>query len=122
MASFLAQNLKIDWRMGAEYFESVLVDYDTCSIYGNWAYNSTVGHDARNRYFNIIHQAEKYDTDGDYIRTWIPELKNVPKEFILEPHKMKPEQQTLFNVEIGNEYPKLMIDLNESYEEIKARD
>ncbi|MDZ7681220.1 MAG: DASH family cryptochrome [Fodinibius sp.] len=43
VASFLAQNLNIDWRMGAEYFESQLIDYDVCSNYGNWMYNSTVG-------------------------------------------------------------------------------
>lgn len=122
VASFLAQNLNIDWRIGAEYFESLLLDYDPCSNYGNWAYNPTVGHDPRNRYFNIINQAKKYDNNGDYVRTWIPELKNVPKEFIHEPHKMNPEQQALFNVEIGNDYPKPMINLDESYEEIKARD
>jgi deoxyribodipyrimidine photo-lyase len=122
VASFLAQNLNIDWRMGAEYFESVLLDYDPLSNYGNWAYNTTVGLDPRNRYFNIINQAEKYDTKGDFVKTWIPELKDVPGEFIHEPHKMNPEQQPLFGVEIGNKYPKPMINLEESYEEIKARD
>jgi deoxyribodipyrimidine photo-lyase len=122
VASFLAQNLNIDWRKGAEYFESLLLDYDPCSNYGNWAYNTTVGHDPRNRYFNIINQAEKYDNNGDYVRKWIPKLKDVPKEFIHKPHKMNPEQQTLFNIEVGNEYPKPMINLDESYEEIKARD
>lgn len=122
VASFLAQNLNIDWRMGAEYFESLLLDYDPCSNYGNWAYNSTVGHDPRNRYFNIINQAEKYDKKGDYVRKWIPELEKVSKEFIHEPHKMNPEQQTLHSVEIGDSYPKPMINLEESYEEIKARE
>ena len=122
VASYLAQNLNIDWRMGAEYFESLLLDYDPCSNYGNWAYNTTVGHDPRNRYFNIINQAKKYDKKGEYVRRWIPELKNVPQEFIHEPHKMNPEQQTLYSVEIGNNYPEPMINLEESYEEIKARD
>ena len=122
VASFLAQNLNIDWRMGAEYFESLLLDYDPCSNYGNWAYNTTVGHDPRNRYFNIVGQAQKYDTKGEYVRHWLPELKHVPQEFIHEPHKMNPEQQTLYSVEIGNTYPKPMINLEESYEEIKARD
>lgn len=122
VASFLAQNLNIDWRMGAEYFESVLLDYDPCSNYGNWAYNTTVGHDPRNRYFNIISQAEKYEKKGDFVRTWIPELKNVPGGFIHMPHKMNPEQRSLFDVGVVDEYPKPMINLDESYEEIKARD
>lgn len=121
VASFLAQNLNLDWRIGAEYFESKLLDYDPCSNYGNWAYNTTVGHDPRNRYFNIIKQSEKYDSNGEYIRNWIPELKDVPNEFIHEPHKMSSEQQELFNVQIGKNYPKPMINLEESYEEIRAR-
>ena len=121
VASFLAQNLNIDWRMGAEYFESLLLDYDPCSNYGNWAYNSTVGHDPRNRYFNIINQSKKYDKKGEYIRHWLPELENVPKEFIHEPHKMNPEQQTLHSVEIGESYPEPMLNLEESYEEVKGR-
>lgn len=122
VASFLAQNLNIDWRMGAEYFESMLIDYDPCSNYGNWAYNTTVGHDPRNRYFNIINQAKKYDKNGNFVRRWIPELSKVPDEFIQEPYKMNPEQQTLFGINIGKDYPKPMINLDESYEEIKARD
>jgi deoxyribodipyrimidine photo-lyase len=122
VASFLAQNLNIDWRMGAEYFESLLIDYDPCSNYGNWAYNTTVGHDPRNRYFNIINQAQKYDANGDFVRTWIPELNNIPDEYIHEPHKINSEQETLFDVEIGKDYPKPMINLEESYEEIKSRD
>jgi deoxyribodipyrimidine photo-lyase len=122
VASFLAQNLNIDWRMGAEYFESLLLDYDPCSNYGNWAYNTTVGHDPRNRYFNIIGQAQKYDAKGEYVRHWLPELKHVPREFIHEPHKMNPEQQSLYSVEFGKTYPTPMINLEESYEEIKARD
>ena len=122
VASFLAQNLNIDWRMGAEYFESKLIDYDVCSNYGNWMYNSTVGQDPRNRYFNIINQAEKYDKKGEYIRHWLPELSQVPKEFIHEPHKMSVEQQKLANVEIGTDYPEPMIDLEASYEEIRNRE
>jgi deoxyribodipyrimidine photo-lyase len=122
VASFLAQNLNIDWRMGAEYFESKLIDYDVCSNYGNWMYNSTVGQDPRNRYFNIINQAEKYDKKGEYVRHWLPELSEVPKEFIHQPHKMSIEQQKLANVELGTDYPEPMIDLEASYEEIRNRD
>jgi len=122
VASFLAQNLNLDWRMGAEYFESQLLDYDVCSNWGNWAYNATVGHDPRNRYFNIIGQAQKYDPKGEYVRHWLPELKHVPKEFIFEPHKMTPDQQTLFEAVIGDDYPKPMIDLEATYGEIRSRD
>lgn len=122
VASFLAQNLNLDWRIGAEYFESLLLDYDPCSNYGNWAYNATVGHDPRNRYFNIISQAGRYDKKGEFVRTWIDELKELPNEFVHEPWKMSVEQQSLFGVELGSDYPEPMLDLEESYKEIKGRD
>ena len=122
VASFLAQNLNIDWRMGAEYFESLLIDYDVCSNYGNWMYNSTVGQDPRNRYFNIVNQANKYDADGEYVKHWLPELKNVPDEHIHEPHKLTDEEQEGLGVIIGEDYPSPMLDLEASYREIRNRD
>lgn len=119
VASFLAQNLNFDWRWGAAWFESQLLDYDVCSNWGNWAYNATVGHDPRNRYFNILKQADNYDKKGEYVRTWIPELKHVPAEFVHEPSQMAPDQQKLFDVQIGHEYPLPMIDLEKSYVRIR---
>ena len=120
VASFLAQNLNFDWRWGAAYFESKLIDYDVCSNWGNWAYNSTVGHDPRNRYFNIVNQARKYDKKGEYLRRWLPELSELPSEFIHEPWKMTEDQQTLYETRLGEDYPQPMIDLEESYERIKS--
>jgi len=122
VASFLAQNLNFDWRWGAAWFESKLIDYDVCSNWGNWAYNATVGHDPRNRYFNIVGQARKYDKKGEYVRHWLPELKDLPSEFVHEPYKMTVDQQKLYGVKIGVDYPEPMIDLEKSYEDIKQRD
>lgn len=85
-------------------------------------YNSTVGQNPRNRYFNIINQAKKYDSKGKYVRHWLPELANIPQEFIHEPHRMALEQQKLAGAIIGEDYPKPMIDLEVSYQEIKNRE
>jgi deoxyribodipyrimidine photo-lyase len=71
VASYFAKQMKLDWRMGAEYFESLLIDYDPCSNYGNWAYVSGVGNDPRDRMFNVQGQAERYDADGAYRRYWL---------------------------------------------------
>jgi len=120
-ASFLSQNLDFDWRWGAAWFESQLIDYDVCSNWGNWAYNATVGHDPRNRYFNILNQAEKYDNQGEFVRYWIPKLKHVPAEYIHKPHQMDSGQQVLSGVEIGKDYPMPMIGLEESYKIIRNR-
>ncbi|XAR57619.1 (6-4)DNA photolyase [Bertholletia excelsa] len=81
VCSFLVRDMGIDWRMGAEWFETCLLDYDPCSNYGNWTYGAGVGNDPReDRYFSIPKQALTYDPDGNYVAFWLPELKALPKE------------------------------------------
>jgi deoxyribodipyrimidine photo-lyase len=72
VASYLVNDLKVNWQMGAEYFESQLIDYDTASNWGNWNYLAGVGNDPReDRYFNIANQAKQYDPHGEYVRHWL---------------------------------------------------
>ena len=72
VASYLARDMKIDWRMGAEWFEYLLLDYDPASNWGNWNYNTGVGTDPRlDRYFDPVRQAEKYDAQGRYRDHWL---------------------------------------------------
>ena len=78
VASYLAKHLGIDWRVGAEWYECMLVDYDAASNWGNWQYVAGVGNDPREgRIFNPVKQALDYDKKGEYVKTWIPELKGV---------------------------------------------
>ena len=72
VASYLCNDLKLDWRLGAAYFEEQLIDYDVCSNWGNWAYLAAVGNDPRdNRYFNIEKQAQTYDKNKKYRNLWL---------------------------------------------------
>ncbi len=72
VASYLINDLKVNWVMGAAYFESLLIDYDVYSNYGNWAYIAGVGNDPRkDRYFNIERQAKVYDAEGKYRALWL---------------------------------------------------
>ena len=71
VASFWAKEWQQDWRIGAAYFESVLIDYDVHSNYGNWIYNAGVGNDPRDRKFNIKRQTEMYDGKGEYQKLWL---------------------------------------------------
>jgi deoxyribodipyrimidine photo-lyase len=117
VASFLTKNLGIDWRMGAEWFESRLVDYDACSNYGNWNYTAGIGNDARNfRYFNIPKQSRDYDPEGHYLKHWLPELASIPVAKIHEPWKIDRKKQREYGIEIGKDYPKPVIDFWESIE------
>jgi deoxyribodipyrimidine photo-lyase len=71
-ASYLVDYLKLDWRLGAAWFEQELVDYDASSNWGNWAYIAGVGNDPRGkRVFNPERQAELYDPDGSYRKYWL---------------------------------------------------
>lgn len=71
VASYFAKELKLDWRIGAAYFESILIDYDVHSNYGNWLYVAGVGNDPRDRKFNVDLQAERYDSNGKFQRLWL---------------------------------------------------
>ncbi len=72
VASQLIYELNLDWRLGAAYFESRLVDYDVASNWGNWAYIAGVGPDPRGgRIFNLNEQAERHDPDRRYRSTWL---------------------------------------------------
>ncbi|KAL8358951.1 hypothetical protein RB601_008171 [Gaeumannomyces tritici] len=79
VASFLAKDLLIDWRMGERFFMEHLVDGDFASNNGGWGFAASVGVDPQPyfRVFNPLLQSEKFDPDGDYIRKWVPELRSV---------------------------------------------
>jgi deoxyribodipyrimidine photo-lyase len=107
VASFLVRDLKVNWQMGAEYFESQLLDYDPCSNWGNWNYVAGVGTDPReDRYFNILTQARNYDPKGDFVRLWCPDLTHVPIEKIHRPDLLSTQERSQYRV---NGYPKAIV-------------
>jgi deoxyribodipyrimidine photo-lyase len=108
VASFLINDLGLDWRIGADYFESLLIDHDVYSNYGNW--NALAGlTSGRINKFNIVKQSIKYDEQGLYIKHWLPELRMVPVPLVFQPWLMTQEQQNLFSVNIGETYPSPII-------------
>ena len=120
VASFLTKNLGIDWRMGAEWFESLLIDYDVCSNWGNWNYTAGVGNDARGfRYFNISKQTKDYDPQGKYIKHWLPELASLPGDKVRDPGKLTKEEQKRYGVQLGVDYPRPVVDF---FKSVKANE
>lgn len=71
VASYFCKILKQDWRIGAAYFEEMLIDYDVHSNYGNWLYLAGVGNDNRDRIFNPEKQAELYDPNKEFRQLWL---------------------------------------------------
>lgn len=110
VASFLVNDLGVNWQMGAEYFESVLVDYDVASNWGNWNAIAGVGSDPReNRNFNILSQARAYDPKGEYVKHWLPELRGLPPEKVHQPDQLSSSEQEELHLRIGDDYPRAMV-------------
>ncbi len=108
VASFLVKDLKVNWQIGAEYFESLLIDYDPCSNWGNWNYVAGVGSDPReDRYFNILTQARRYDPTGAYVKYWLPELADLPEDKIHAPDLMPEREKAQYGLQVH--YPQAMI-------------
>ena len=108
VASFLVKNLRIDWREGFKWFWECLLDADLANNSANWQWVSGSGADAAPyfRIFNPITQSKKFDPEGEYIKKYVPELKDLPAQYIYEPWKLD-------NIN----YPKPIIDLSESRQE-----
>jgi deoxyribodipyrimidine photo-lyase len=112
VASFLVKDLQIDWRWGAAWFESQLLDYDVCSNWGNWLYVAGVGNDPReNRYFNILKQATNYDPKGEYVKHWLSELSDVPADKVHLVGLLTNDEQKRFGVRLGVDYPNPIVDV-----------
>lgn len=91
--------------------ESLLIDYDPASNWGNWNLVAKVGADPRNdRYFNIYTQATKYDAKGEYVKLWCPELKNVPADKLQLLSLNSPDELVEWGITLGKNYPKPLVD------------
>lgn len=114
VASFLIKNLLIDWRHGERWFWDYLVDADIAANSASWQWVAGSGADAAPyfRIFNPFLQSEKFDSEGKYIKSWIPELKNVPSKMLHD--YMLPESLLKYGVELGKDYPHPIVNLKES--------
>ena len=112
VASFLTKDLHIDWRWGEKYFATKLIDYDPMSNSGGWQWATGNGTDAQPyfRIFNPWTQTEKFDPDCEYIKQWLPELKNVPNKEII--NWLKPEVYEKY-LKLGIKYFKPIVEHDE---------
>ena len=108
VAMFLTKNLLIDWRLGEQWFMQNLIDGDLAANNGGWQWCASTGTDAVPyfRIFNPISQSQKFDSHGDYIRQWLPELAHLDEKTIHEPYAKNP------NLVLN--YPHPIVDLKQS--------
>lgn len=91
VASFLTKDLLIDWRKGEEHFAQYLMDYEQASNVGGWQWAASTGTDAQPyfRIFNPILQSKKFDSKAEYIKKYVPELKDVDSKVVHDPFEMQ---------------------------------
>jgi deoxyribodipyrimidine photo-lyase len=111
VASFLVKDLLLDWRDGARWFWDTLVDADLASNTLGWQWTAGCGADAAPyfRVFNPTSQGEKFDPQGDYVRRWVPELANVPADWIHRPWEAPAEILSRAGLRPGDDYPEPIV-------------
>lgn len=122
-ASFLIKNLLIDWREGEKWFWEHLYDADLASNSASWQWVAGSGFDAAPyfRIFNPILQSKKFDTGGDYIRRYCPELADLDSKYIHTPWEAPDQILQQANIQLGKNYPYPIADLKASRDEALKR-
>lgn len=118
VASFLIKHLRIDWREGERWFWDTLVDADAANNASGWQWVAGSGADASPyfRIFNPMMQGVKFDAQGDYVRRWCPELKDLETKYIHAPWEAPEMVLRGAKIELGMDYPKPVV----KHEEARA--
>ncbi|QAU12923.1 deoxyribodipyrimidine photo-lyase [Halorubrum sp. BOL3-1] len=113
VASFLTKHLLIDWRRGARYFTKQLIDHDYASNHGAWQWTASTGTDSVDvRIFDPVSQMSKYDDDARFVKSYVPELADVPAGEVVDwPTLSRAERE-----ELAPDYPHPIVDRNDGYE------
>ena len=116
VGSFLVKNLRLHWHHGERWFWDTLFDADLANNSASWQWIAGCGADAAPyfRIFNPITQGEKFDSDGAYLRTYLPELAALPTKHLLNPHATPEPILQQANIQLGTDYPHPIIDLQQS--------
>ncbi len=110
--SFLVKHLGIDWRWGERYFAEKLNDFDLSANNGGWQWVSSSGCDAQPyfRIFNPINQSEKFDSQGKFIKRYLPQLAKLSAKQIHAPWKLNTDVLATADIELGKNYPRPVVD------------
>jgi deoxyribodipyrimidine photo-lyase len=116
VASFLTKNLMLHWIQGARWFWDCLLDADLASNSCSWQWVAGTGADAAPyfRIFNPVTQSQKFDSDGTYIKKFLPELASVPNKYIHDPSNAPEVELLRAGVTLGVQYPHAIVDLKET--------
>ena len=118
VGSFLVKNLLIDWRHGERWFWDCLVDADLANNSASWQWIAGCGADAAPyfRIFNPITQGQKFDSEGVFVRQFVPEIASLPNQYIFNPWEAPEELLTSCGIGLNSVYRNPIVNLKDSRE------
>lgn len=114
VVSLLCHHLDQDWRTGIYHLANLFLDYEPGIHYPQFQMQAGTTGVNTIRMYNPVKQSQEHDTKGEFIKKWVPELREVPEEFIHEPWKMTVMDRAFNNIDKSSEYPNPLVDLQES--------
>ncbi|MCF2909496.1 DNA photolyase family protein [Pseudoalteromonas sp. DL2-H2.2] len=115
LVSFLCHHLELDWRAGVAHLARLFLDFEPGIHYSQFQMQAGVTGINTIRIYNPVKQGEEKDPDGEFVKTWLPALRDIPSPLVHQPWALSPMEQLMYGIELGKDYPEPIVDLKLSY-------
>lgn len=121
LVSFLTHHMNMDWREGVTHLAQLFLDFEPGIHYAQFQMQAGVTGINTIRIYNPIKQAQEHDSDGEFVKKWVPELQQVPVPLIFEPWKMTQMEAAMYQLEQHSPYLAPIFDINERARDARER-